>query len=215
MVSVLAYPLFILHKHISKGCDKMMNYIWSGMLIAGLVFSYFTGNPSGFTDGLMESSEEAVTFMISLAGVMAAWSGIMEIASKSGLVDRLSFLVMPFIRLLFPKEKDKDTIAMILMSFTANIFGAGNSATVFALKTMERLDASNRRSIYASNAMCMFTAVSMSMLQLVPVNIIMFRKELGSEDPGIIIIPSIVAALVSMFVSIAVCRFFEKRSPRY
>ena len=64
----------------------MMNYLWAGMLIIGAVFAAANGNLSSFSDGLMASCGEAVNFMIGLAGIMAVWSGIMEIASKSGLI---------------------------------------------------------------------------------------------------------------------------------
>ena len=191
-----------------------MNYIWSGMIIIGLVFSFIRGNPSEFTDGLMESCNEAVMFMLGLSGIMAVWTGLMEIANRSGLINLAARLSMPVIRFLFPYERDSETIALILMSFTANVFGAGNSATVFALKVMERLDYENKHSIYASNAMCMFTAVSMSMIQLVPISIMAIRASLGSVNPGSIIIPSLVASLFSMFVSIVMCKYYESRNSR-
>lgn len=137
----------------------------------------------------------------------------MNIADKSGLIEKISRKVRPLMHYLFPLEKDDQTIAVMLMSFVANIFGAGNSATVFSLKAMERLDDENRQSPYASNAMCMFTAVTMSMVQLVPVTIIKIRNDLGSVNSGSIIIPSIIAGLISMVVSVAVCKFFERKYP--
>lgn len=190
-----------------------MNYIWSGMIIIGLIFSFINGSCADFTDGLMASCTDAVRFMIGLSGIMAVWSGIMEIAGKSGLINKFAQLVMPLIRFLFPQVKSDETVAMILMSFTANFFGAGNSATVFSLKAMERLDAENSHSSLASNSMCMFTAVSMSMVQLVPMSIIKIRQDLGSCDSGEIIIPSVIAGIISMSVSILVCKYFEGRNP--
>ncbi|MCQ4637985.1 spore maturation protein [Anaerovorax odorimutans] len=191
----------------------MMNYIWAGMLCLGIGFACVSGNLSSFTDGLMESCTEAVEFVISLIGIMAVWSGLMNIADKSGLIEKISRKVRPLMHYLFPLEKDDQTIAVMLMSFVANIFGAGNSATVFSLKAMERLDDENQQSPYASNAMCMFTAVTMSMVQLVPVTIIKIRNDLGSVNSGSIIIPSIIAGLISMVVSVAVCKFFERKYP--
>lgn len=146
---------------------------------------------------------------------MAVWSGIMEIANKTGLIDKAARLAMPAMGFLFPEEKDKETIALMLMSFTANVFGAGNSATVFSLKAMERLDKANAHSKIASNTMCMFTAVSMSMIQLVPIAVIKIRSDLGSMDPGSIIVPSILAGLFSMAASIAVCKYFEFKNSIY
>ena len=64
----------------------------------------------------------------------------MEIAERTGLINRIAKVLMPFTRFLFPAQKDPETISCIIMSFMANIFGAGNSSTVFALRTMERLD---------------------------------------------------------------------------
>lgn len=190
----------------------MMNYIWAGMICLGIIFACFNGSLQSFTDGLMSSCTEAVEFVISLIGIMAVWSGLMNIADKSGLIEKISKKVKPAMYFLFPSEKDDQTIAVMLMSFVANIFGAGNSATVFSLRAMERLDAENGQSPYASDAMCMFTAVTMSMVQLVPVTIIKIRNDLHSADSGDIIIPSILAGLISMAASILVCKLFERKS---
>jgi spore maturation protein A len=191
----------------------MMNYIWSGMILISLVFSVFNGTISDFTDTLMSSCTRAVEFTIGLIGIMAVWSGLMNIAEKSGLITWISRKAHPIMHFLFPKENDEQTIAIMLMSFITNIFGAGNSATVFSLKAMERLDAENNRSIYASNAMCMFVITTMSMVQLVPVTIIKIRSDLGSSDSGDIIIPSIIAGIISMIIPIIICKYYERKSP--
>jgi len=188
-----------------------MNYIWAGMLVLGIFFAASKGELAAFSDGLMASCTRAVYFVIGLAGIMAVWSGLMNIAKESGLMDAFAKAVRPFMRFLFQKERNKETLSMILMSFTANIFGAGNSATVFSIKTMVMLDEENGGSPVASNEMCMFMAVNMSMLQLVPITIIKIRSDAGSEDPGSIIVPSIIAGLISMAVSIAVCKYFERK----
>ena len=191
----------------------MMNYIWSGMILAGLLFSIFNGTIDSFTDSLISSCTRAVEFTIGLIGIMAVWSGLMNIAEKSGLISWVSTKVSPVMKFLFPNEKDEQTIAIMLMSFITNIFGAGNSATVFSLKAMERLDAENGHSIYASNAMCMFVITTMSMVQLVPVTIIKIRSDLGSADSGDIIIPSIIAGVISMIIPIIICKLYERKSP--
>ena len=191
----------------------MMNYIWSGMILLGLLFSLFTGTLGAFTDSLMAGCTRAVEFTIGLIGIMAVWSGLMNIAEKSGLISSVSKKVSPLIKFLFPKEKDEQTIALMMMSFITNIFGAGNSATVFSLKAMERLDTENNHSIYASNAMCMFVITTMSMVQLVPVTIIKIRSDLGSSDSGDIIIPSIIAGVVSMIIPIIICKLYERKHP--
>lgn len=190
----------------------MMNYIWGSMLLIGIVFSILNGRTAEFTDGLMNSCTEAVEFIIALSGIMAVWSGLMKIAEESGLIARISNAAKPLMSFLFPDEKNDRTIAMMIMSFMANIFGAGNSATIFSLKAMELLDEENLNSPYASNAMCMFVSLTMSMIQLIPITVIKIRSDLGSASPEDIILPSIAAGLISMIVSVAACRLFERKS---
>lgn len=190
----------------------MMNYIWGSMLLIGIVFSILNGRTAEFTDGLMNSCTEAVEFIIALSGIMAVWSGLMKIAEESGLIARISNAAKPLMSFLFPDEKNDRTIAMMIMSFMANIFGAGNSATIFSLKAMELLDEENLNSPYASNAMCMFVSLTMSMIQLIPITVIKIRSDLGSASPEDIILPSIAAGLISMIVSAAACRLFERKS---
>ena len=190
----------------------MMNYIWGSMLLIGIVFSILNGRTAEFTDGLMNSCTEAVEFIIALSGIMAVWSGLMKIAEESGLIARISNAAKPMMSFLFPDEKNDRTIAMMIMSFMANIFGAGNSATIFSLKAMELLDEENLNSPYASNAMCMFVSLTMSMIQLIPITVIKIRSDLGSASPEDIILPSIAAGLISMIVSAAACRLFERKS---
>lgn len=190
----------------------MMNYIWAAMLLAGMGFAAATGRLGDFTEGMLTSCTEGIYFVIGLAGIMAVWSGFMKIAAEAGLMERVARLAAPLMGFLFPDEKDKETITTMLMSFTANLFGAGNSATVFSLQAMGRLDRENGGSVRASDAMCMFLAVNMSMVQLVPATVIKIRQDAGSADPGSIIIPSILAGLVSMVVSIGLCKGFERRA---
>lgn len=189
----------------------MMNYIWAGMLFFGVIIAAFRGVLGKFSESLMDSCTEGVYFVLGLAGIMAVWAGLMNIAKDSGLIDAFAKSVRPIMKYLFPKEKNKETIAMMLMSFSANIFGAGNSATVFAIKSMEMLDEENKQRTVASDAMCMFLAVNMSMIQIVPVTIIKIRSDAGSEDPGSIILPSIIAGLASMIASVIVCKFYERK----
>lgn len=188
-----------------------MNYIWAGMLIMGVIFALINGRLNEFSEGLMKSCTDGVYFIIGLAGIMGVWSGIMNIAKETGLIDLAANAAKPVIRFLFPLGLRKETIAMILMSFTANLFGAGNSATVFSIKAMVMLDEENGRREAASNAMCMFIAANMSMIQLVPITIIKLRSEAGSLNSGSIIIPGILAGLISMAASIMVCKLYERK----
>ncbi len=190
----------------------MMNYIWAIILLSSILYAFFTGNLAALSDALTESSASAVEFVFGLCGIMAMWSGLMEIAERTGLINSLSKLLLPFTKLLFPRQKDPETLSSIIMSFMANIFGAGNSSTVFALRTMEKLDNENHKSSVASNDMCTFAVVNMAFAPIFPVMAIQIRTDAGSADPYSIVVPSIITAAVTIAVSIIACKYFERRS---
>ena len=188
------------------------------MLFMGFICCAAGAEGSGgferLTQGMLDSGEEAVYFVIGLVGIMGMWSGFMNIARGSGLIHTLAEKSRWIMARLFPKEKNEDTLMTMLMGFTANIFGAGNSATVFSLQAMKMLDEENGGSSVASNEMCMFAAVNMSMLQLIPVTVIQIRANAGSAAPEDIILPSVISGLIATLVSIFVCKYFESRDEK-
>ena len=189
----------------------MMNYIWAIIFLASFGYACISGNLTAFGSALMESSQGAVSFILSLAGIMAMWSGLMKIAEETGLINKLSRLLLPFTTMLFPRQKDPETLSYIIMSFLSNIFGAGNSSTVFALRTMEKLDAQNGHRESASNDMCTFAVVNMAFAPLIPVVTIQMREDLGSSDPYSIVLPSLITAVVTIIVSVIVCKILERK----
>ena len=80
-----------------------MNYIWGGMLIIGIIFGVATGNMQAVTDAVLQSSKEAITLGISMLGIVAFWTGLMEVAEEAGVITGLTRLISPFMQFLFPK----------------------------------------------------------------------------------------------------------------
>jgi len=187
-----------------------MNKIWGFIFISAFVFSLCTGKLQTLNDAMINSSGSAVEFVLSLAGIMAMWGGLMEIAEKTGLINTLSKLLFPFTKLLFPRQRDSEILSSIIMSFMANLFGAGNSSTVFALRTMEKLDSQNMHSPRASNDMCTFAVVNMAIAPLFPVVIVQIRQLLGADDPYSIVLPSIITSAVTILVSLMACKILER-----
>ena len=186
------------------------------MLAMGFLCYAAGQSPSGegfgnFTQGMLQSCEDAVYFVIGLIGIMGLWSGFMNIARGSGLIHALAEKSRSFMRYLFPKGKMEETIRMMLMGFAANIFGAGNSAPVYSMLDMKWLDVENGRREEASDEMCMFAAVNMSMLQLVPITVIQIRANAGSASPEDIILPSVLSGAAATAASVLVCRYYERR----
>lgn len=196
---------------IKKGLN-MLNYLWAGMIIIGVVFGIFTGKTSEVSEAFLSSSKEAISLCITMAGVVAMWSGVMEIAKESGLTNALSRKMKPLIALLFPNiPKDDIANEYIATNMMANILGLGWAATPSGLLAMKELQRLNGGKEIASNEMCTFLVINISSLQLIPINIIAYRMQYGSVNPTGIVAPAIVATLVSTLVAIIFCLMMRKR----
>lgn len=113
----------------------MLNYIWVFMIIIGIVYGSFTGQMAEISNGVIDSSKEAVQLCITMLGVVALWTGIMEIAKESGLVESLTKGMRPLLRFLFPRiPKEHPAMSYISLNFIANILGLGWAATPAGLK---------------------------------------------------------------------------------
>ena len=189
----------------------MLNYLWGGMILIGVVVAAFTGNMQNVTQAIVDSSKEAITVCITMLGIIAMWSGMMEIAEKSGLIKSLSKKMRPFLSYLFPDiPKGHKSLDYISTNVIANILGLGWAATPAGIKAMESLQTINNKKNEASRAMCMFLVFNMSSLQLISVNIIAYRAQFNSQNPSEIIAPGLFATLVSTFVGIAVIKIIER-----
>ena len=85
-----------------------MTYLWSGMIIIGIIYGALTGNLKAVTEAAVSSGKDAVTLCISMAGMVAMWSGLMKIAEMAGIVEKLSGKLRPVMRFLFP-DLDPDS----------------------------------------------------------------------------------------------------------
>lgn len=198
-----------------------MNYLWGGMILIGIVYGTFTGNMQQITDAVLASSREAVSLCISMAGILAFWSGLMEIASECGILSGLTRKLKPFIHFLFP-ELPPGHIAEKYLStnIIANFLGLGWAATPAGLKAMEELQKlkEKRGEISrnaASNEMCTFLILNISSLQLIPVNIIAYRSQYGSINPTAIVGPGIAATAVSTMVAVVFCKVMDSQKQKF
>ena len=64
----------------------MLNYLWAGMLLLGIMYAALTGNISAVTEAALNGAGDAISLCITLAGVMALWMGLMEFGRQAGLM---------------------------------------------------------------------------------------------------------------------------------
>ena len=173
-----------------------MNYIWGGMILISLVYGYFNGNLDAVVEAGFSGARDAVETVLSFAGIMCLWTGILKAAEKSGISRVVKKLLSPLVRLLFPKlKKDSEAAEFITLNITANLLGMGNGATPMGIKAMNALDDHSGR---VTDEMCMFMVLNTAAFQLIPSTVIAFRSAAGSIDPFSVIIPIWITSLVSL-----------------
>lgn len=189
----------------------MINYIWFILIFFGILVAIFTGNGAEISTSIVGSADSTVKFIIGLVGIMCFWCGIMKIAEKSGLTEKLARLMKPVLKILFKEAgKDEKALGAIVMNLTANMMGLSNAATPFGIKAMEEMDRLNSNKGIASNDMALFLVMNAACIQLVPSTVISLRAAAGSTNPGAIILPAILSTTTAALVGILCCKILQR-----
>lgn len=194
---------------------NMLNIVWPFFIIISFSFAILSGNFENLNSSIFEGANDAVTLSINLLGSLCLWSGIMQIASDSSLVKKLSKLLSPILNFLFPSLITNNKIKKeISMNIIANILGLGNAATPLGLKAMESMQKENPKKDTLSNPMMMFIVINTASIQLIPTTVIAIRNSLNSQNPTSIIFPTwiatILAAITGIFVTKLLIKFTNK-----
>src|SRR5256885_670496 len=150
-----------------------MNLVFVLLLVAAAIAGAVRGDIKAVGQGALDGASQGVTLAIGLIGVMALWLGLMRIAEKAGLVEKLARAARPIFRPLFPGIPDgHPAISAMLLNIAANMMGLGNAATPFGIKAMEELEKLNPTPGTATNAQVLFLAINTASLQLVPTTVL-------------------------------------------
>lgn len=189
----------------------MLNIIWPILIIISYVYSVFSGNIADINDSIFESCKSAVELTITFFGTITLWCGIMRIAQDSSLSNKLSKLLSPIIRFLFPEvKKNSSTYNEISLNIIANLLGLGNAATPLGLKAMSSLQEENPKKNTLSNSMAMLILLNTASLQLIPTTVIAIRSSLNSTNPTGIIVPVWLSTICAAAAGVTAVKFFIK-----
>jgi len=118
----------------------MLNAIWAVMILLAVIYGALSGHMSEVTEAALDSAGEAISLCITMAGVVALWMGLMEIAGKAGLIEKLTRGISPFMRFMFPRiPAGHPAGGYIATNIIANVLGLGWACTPAGLKAMEEL----------------------------------------------------------------------------
>lgn len=189
----------------------MINIVWFFILAFGILFGIITGRGTEVSKAIVASTDSTVKLVIGLAGIMCLWCGIMKIAERSGLTDKLARVLKPILRVLFKDAaKDEKAMGAIVMNLTANMMGLSNAATPFGIKAMQELKRLNTSSDTASDDMALFLVLNAASIQLFPTTVISIRAAVGSSNPAETVVPAIITTTTAALFAVILCKILEK-----
>jgi spore maturation protein A len=162
--------------------------------------------PDAILPTMLTASRDVIELAISLVAIYSVWLGILQIMQDSGLNAKLSKVLKPATGKLFGKLDDK-TNEYICLNISANMLGMGGAATPMGIKAMQSMDDGSG---VATPAMIMFFVLNATSLQLLPTTVIALRTSSGSLDPTSILLPSLIATIVSSLVGFILVKICQK-----
>lgn len=196
----------------------VLNYIWVAFFllafVIGIVRLLFLGDMEVFPamiDSTFSSAKTAFELSLGLTGVLALWLGILRIGEKGGLITALAKILSPVMTRLFPDiPKNHPVFGNMFMNIAANMLGLDNAATPLGLKTMEGLQELNPKKDTATNPMIMFLVLNTSGLTIVPISILVYRAQLGAQQPTDVFLPILLATFAATVGGIIVTAIYQK-----
>lgn len=189
----------------------MLNKIWPAFLIISFIFAIFSGRLPEVNNSIFESTSNAIELCLTLIGTMSLWCGIIKIAMKTSLIDKLIKLLKPILKNLFPEIRENDEVHKeISMNIIANLLGLGNAATPLGLKAMEDLKKENQNKQELSNSMAILIVLNTASIQIIPTTVIAIRTALGAKNPTEMLIPIWIATVTAAISAIISAKIFIK-----
>ena len=191
--------------------DGMVSYIWAFFIIVGSFYLIITGNVSTLNEEILKGGLGGIKLLSEMMPLLVLWTGIMQIAEDSKLLDKFANLVRPVLSKLFPSlNPNNPAIGYIASNIAANALGLGSAATPFGLKAMASMQNDNETPDTATESMVTFLILNTGGVTIIPTTVIALRLMYNSNNPTEIIITSILATLCSN-ISGLIYDYFKRR----
>ena len=185
----------------------MINYIFASFFIIGILYSFYTN--TNISNEMLTASSKSIELIFTMIPIMCLWLGIMNIAKKSGLLDKLAKLITPILKIIFPEiPKNSPCFSYISINIIMNMLGVGNAATPFGLKAMESLQELNKNKDTASRSMITFVVINTAAVTIIPTTIISLRVLNKSINPMSIVPYIIITSTLSCIIGLIIDRLY-------
>lgn len=195
----------------------VLNYIWIAFFLVAFAIAVvklvFMGDTTVFPammNSTFDSAKTAFEISLGLTGVLSLWLGVMKIGERGGVVNMLARVLSPVFTRLFPDiPKGHPVTGSIFMNMAANMLGLDNAATPLGLRAMEQLQELNPKKDTATNPMIMFLVLNTSGLTIIPISIMVYRAQLGAQQPTDVFIPILLATFFSTMAGIVITSVYQ------
>lgn len=200
----------------------MMNVIFAAMILFSVICGIISGKSAEVSDAAINSCVEAVELFLYLIGGMCMWGGLMKVAERSHLTDKLAAAFRPFAKFIF-KDLDLNGKAFhaICLNVTANMLGLGNAATPLGIEAMKALETEENANGTATRNMIVFSVLNTASITILPTTAASLRSKHGSAAPmeifPCVIITSVIAlaaGIVSAITLDGISGLAHKKSER-
>ena len=179
--------------------------------VVSLIFASFSGKMGEMSESILAKSGEAVELVISICGIMCFWSGLMRVAEKAGLLEKLSKILSVPLGLLFRGvKKGGKAMSLISANIAANILGLGNASTPLGLAAMKAISEEQQSGDYATDDMIMLAVLNTASLQIIPATAAALRAANGAENPMEILPCVWIVSAYSLFIAVVSAKFMSK-----
>ena len=189
----------------------MLDKIYGIICLLALLFGIWNGNAAALGGAVIDGAAGAVQVTLSLCGMMCLWCGMMEVLREAGAIRRLSRLLRPLLRLIFPRAAQTgEGLEEISANVSANLLGIGNAATPMALRAMEQLQKHNPKPDRASAEQITLAVLNTASVSLIPANLLALRRAAGSPQPYAIMVPVWIVSVVCAALAVVLTRLFGR-----
>ena len=162
----------------------MLNGLWFGMIVISFICALATGQIQALSLAAANGADKAIRLLISMAGVMCLWSGMMKIAERSGLTQVIARVLSPVLCRLMPDyAKDSPAMWAVCANVTANIL--------------------------PNHSMILFVILNTASIQLIPTTMAALRQAAGSTEPYAILPHIWLSSAGALLVGLTAARLFS------
>ena len=182
-----------------------MNVIFGLVTVLSMVILLFT-SPDLILSSMLSGGDKALSLTMKMVVIYAIWMGVFELLEQTKLSNKFAKMLKPMNRFLFGNIPDKANDFMSL-NISANILGMSGATTPMGIKSIQELEKHSN----TEYAITMFFVINATSIQVIPSSVMALRSSLGSISPGDIILPTILATLLSTVIGVLLVKIFVKK----